>query len=233
MLLIHLFIFQTNVYTRHYAFPFIPYPFYSIPFYYVLNISNTRASPLFPFLPRSTTYGIYHTQQTKQTAIYCMPYFLHICVLQGFSFPPSLFYPCPVYALFCIFMCPFIHHFVHHSFFFGGFINSCQPFLCISSKIRFLTSSLYPCPIWSRYLPNFSLSSSVNPSFLCIICSLLYFAFALFLASLIPILYNPYSYTSIFNISTLGHVYLLVLNFPVICISIHLAMCYIIIRRGP
>lgn len=104
MLLIHLFIFQTNVYTRHYAFPFIPYPFYSIPFYYVLNISNTRASPLFPFLPRSTTYGIYHTQQTKQTAIYCMPYFLHICVLQGFSFPPSLFYPCPVYALF-VFLC--------------------------------------------------------------------------------------------------------------------------------
>ena len=162
-----------------------------------------------------------------------MPYFLHICVLQGFFFSPSLSYPPPHLCTFRIFMCPFIHHFIQHSFFLGGFINSCQPFLCIYSKIKFLTNSLYPWPIWSRYLPNFSLSSSVNPSFLCIICSLLYFAFALFLASLIPILYNAYSYTSIFNIFTLGHVYHLVLNFPVICTPIHLAMCYIIIGRRP
>ncbi len=33
-----------------------------------------------------------------------MPYFLHICVLRGFSFAPSLSYPCPVYALF-VFLC--------------------------------------------------------------------------------------------------------------------------------
>ena len=98
-LIILLFIFQTNVYTRHYAFPFIPYPFYFIPFYYGLNASNTGASRFspfsfslpfsvpFPFLPRSTTYGVYHANQTQQTAIYCMPYFLHICFLRGFSFP--------------------------------------------------------------------------------------------------------------------------------------------------
>lgn len=116
MLLILLFIFQTNVYTRHYAFPFIPYPFYFIPFYYGLNASNTGASPFspfsfslpfsfpFPFLPRYTIYSIYHTQQVQKTAIYCMPYILHICVLQGFFLSPSLSYPLPIYALF-VFLC--------------------------------------------------------------------------------------------------------------------------------
>ena len=36
-----------------------------------------------------------------------MPYILHICVLRGFSFGPSLSYPLPVYALF-VFLCVYL-----------------------------------------------------------------------------------------------------------------------------
>lgn len=112
MLLIHLFIFQTNVYTKHYAFPFIPYPFYSIPFYYGLNASNTWAYPFSPssfFLPISLPpslhniwYLPYTTNQTNRYILYALfPSYLRFT---GFFSAPSLSYPCPIYALF-VFLC--------------------------------------------------------------------------------------------------------------------------------
>ena len=213
MLLIHLFIFQTNVYTRHYAFPFIPYPFYSIsllfhipfipypfysiPFCYGLNTSNARAYPFSPssfFSPISLPSSLHNIwclpckpNPTNHYILYALfPSYLRFT---GFSLYTLTFLPLPCLCTFCIFMCPFIHHFVHHSFFLGGFINSFQPFLCISSKIKFLTNSLYPCPIWSRYLPNFSSSSCVNVTFRCAVLFFMYSRMYAVLSNFPPISY--------------------------------------------
>ena len=92
--------------------PFIPYPFYSIPFCYGLNASNTRASPFFscfvlpPYFPSFLTpQHMVSTMQTKPNKplyIVC-PRSFRVAFYGVFSIP-SLSYPCPVYALF-VFLC--------------------------------------------------------------------------------------------------------------------------------
>lgn len=155
-----------------------------------------------------------------------MPYFLHICVLRAFLSCPSLSYPCPVYAR-LLFLCGvIIHHFIHHSFFLGGFINSCQPFLCISSKIKFLTNSLYPWPIWSRYLPNFSSSSFDNLIFLMLVLFFAYSFIYSFWLNVFTFFTSPIYIVC--TIYTLWPQFLCILY-----IDCGHNVCYIIIRRGP
>ena len=102
-------------------------------------------------------YSCIYNNQPTNNAFNTFIYFPNKCLYQVYTrFIPGLSIP-------------------YSPFFLGGFINSCQPFLCISSKIKFLTNSLYPCPIWSRYLPNFSSSSFDNLIFLMLV---LFFAYS-------------------------------------------------------
>lgn len=103
-----------------------------------------------------------------------MPYFLHICVLRGFSLYPH-FSTLTQFMHFSYFYVSIYSPFYTSFFLFGRIYQFFPPFLCISSKIKFLTSSLYPCPIWSRYLSNFSSSSFDNLIFLMLV---LFFAYS-------------------------------------------------------
>lgn len=155
-----------------------------------------------------------------------MPLFPPYLHFTGFFLRPFTFLPLPRLCTFRIFMCPFIHHFIHHSLFLGGFINSCQPFLCISSKIKFLTNSLYPCPIWSRYLPNFSSSSFDNLIFLMLVLFFAYSFIYSFWLNVFTFFTSPIYIVC--TIYTLWPQFLCILY-----IDCGHNVCYIIIRRGP
>lgn len=134
MLLILLFIFQTNVYTRHYTFPFIPYPFYSIPFYYGLNASNTRASPFFSFFLLPPYFPSFLTPQHMVSTMQTKPNKpLYIVCPISFIFAFYRVFPFPLHFST---LAPFMHFLyfyvsiyspIYTSFFFLGWIYQFLP----------------------------------------------------------------------------------------------------------